>query len=269
MLLIKIGGSKKFDWENIAKDLKELNTPYILVHGANEYMKEICKRMGETEKIIISPSGYESRYSDSKTMDIFLQAYSGLANKRIVEVLRRNGIDAIGLSGVDGGLWKATKKEKIIGRFLEEPGSKNKVIRDNYVGKVDHVNVKLIRLLLDNNFVPVITAPAISSEGEIVNVDNDRAVAVMVRELSIKDMIMLFEAPGLLRDLDDISSLVKNISIKNFDEMLKYAKARMKKKVLGAKEAFDNGLERMYWGDGRIKSPVSNCLQGKGTIISR
>lgn len=265
MLLIKIGGAKNLNWKAIAEDLSNLSEPFILVHGANEHMKDITEAMGKEVRMITSPSGFTSRYSDKETMDIFLQAYCGMVNKRWVELLQQNGINAVGLSGIDGGLWRGKRKDKIIGKLDGE--SKIKVIRDNFTGNVEEVNTKLIDILISNDFMPVLTAPAISYDNEIMNIDNDRAVAVMVKDLKIKKMVMLFGAPGLLKDHKDETSLIKNISSTELDEMMQYADGRMKKKVLGAQEAFKNGLESMYWGDGRIESPISSSLEGKGTVI--
>lgn len=267
MLLIKIGGSKELNWDYIAEDLKNLDQDYIIIHGANEYLAEINDSMGRIDEEIISPSGYGSRYTTEESIDTFLQAYCGLANKKLVAKLQGHGINAVGLSGVDGKLWEGTRKEKVIGYLRSDSNKKVKVIRDSMVGNVKDINTKLINVLLENSFIPVITAPAISDDNQIINVDNDRAAAVMVEKLNISEMIMLFGAPGLLKDHKDQSSLISNVDAKEIDSILEYADGRMKKKVLGAKEAFAAGLEKMYWGDGRVENPITSLFNGSGTII--
>ena len=86
--------------------------------------------------------------------------------------------------------------------------------------------------------------------------------------LKIEKMVVLFEASGLLKKFGDESSLIKTIDKNKLDDYLIYTQGRMKKKLLGAKEAFRLGLKKMYWSDGRIKKPIINALKGVGTIIS-
>jgi len=77
----------------------------------------------------------------------------------------------------------------------------------------------------------------------------------------------LFEAPGLLRDPKDEKTKISRIEKEKLADFLVYAQGRMKKKILGAKKAFELGVEKIYWGDGRIKNPIINALAGKGTVI--
>ncbi|OGG27261.1 acetylglutamate kinase [Candidatus Gottesmanbacteria bacterium RIFCSPLOWO2_01_FULL_39_12b] len=263
MIILKVGGGKEINWDYIASDLKNLKDQVVIVHGANYLMKDISAKLGVTEKIITSPSGHTSRYTDEKTMEILLMTYSGLMNKKIVATLRKYGINAVGLCGADGGIWLGKKKETILSR----ENGKVKVIRDSRTGNVESVNANLIKLLIDKGYTPVLTIPAITQNGELINVDNDRAVAVMVKELKVEKIVMLFEAPGLLKDPSDEASRFKEIKKEEIDTYLEMANGRMRKKLLGIKEAFTFGVQEVYLGDGRIKHPILNTLEGKGTII--
>ena len=126
-------------------------------------------------KKITSPSGISSVYTDKKVIDVFLMTYCGLINKKIVSILQRFGVNAIGLSGVDGRLWEAKRKDVV---YSLEKG-RTKLIKDNLTGKVERVNSRLLMLLCKNGYVPVLCPPAISFDNEIVNTDNDTAVAVL------------------------------------------------------------------------------------------
>lgn len=265
MFIIKIGGGKSLNWDYIARDLANLGEPYLLVHGANEFLDQHAAAIGFKMKTVTSPSGYSSRYSDSATMDLFLNVYCGSVNKRLVAKLQQHGINAVGLSGVDGGLWRAKRKTQIIGRLGDAP--RETVIRDSLTGTVESVNADLIQLLLDGGYVPVISAPALSREFEIVNVDNDRAMAMIIGALGIKKGVSLFAAPGFLRDVTDAESRITEFQLDRIDEMMRYAVGGMKRKLLGVKEAFASGLEVMYWGDGRIENPLTAALNGQGTVI--
>ncbi len=266
LLLIKVGGGKTINWDYIAEDLISYIKKYriILVHGASQWRDEIAKQLGHPTKTLISPSGIESVYTDKKALDILLMVYSGLVNKTIVSILQKHHINAVGLSGVDGKLWEGKRKHVVYAKI----NSKVKLIADSYTGKVEKINTKLINLLIDNQFIPVICAPAITYDNEIINMDNDAASAVMASSLHIKKMIILFEASGLLQNVNDEKSLIKKINKKEIDSVMEFAKGRMKKKLLGTKYALENGVEIICYGDGRIKNPIKNALDGGGTILS-
>jgi acetylglutamate/LysW-gamma-L-alpha-aminoadipate kinase len=264
MIILKVGGGEKINWEYIARDIKKTGKKYIVVHGANAGMKQISRQLGCQEKFITSPSGQVSRFTDAKTMEILTMVYSGLVNKRIVSVLAKAGIKAVGLTGADGAIWLGVRKKEILSREL----GRTKVIRNSQTGKVISVNTDLLNSLLDLNYLPVLTIPAITSFGELINVDNDRAVAVMARDLKVKEIIMLFEAPGLLANAADVSSKIAKAEKENLDYYIKSTVGRMRKKILGAKEAFSYGVKKIYFADGRIVNPIQNALNGGGTIIS-
>ncbi|MBI2641105.1 [LysW]-aminoadipate kinase [Candidatus Roizmanbacteria bacterium] len=266
MILIKVGGGKTINWDYIAQDLSELlkKEKVIVVHGASGIRDEIAKKLNAPTKTVVSPSGISSVYTDEKALDIFLMVYAGLVNKKIVALLQKYDVNAIGLSGVDGRLWEGKRKTNL---YVQEK-DKTKLTTDNLTGKVEKINASLILLLVKNEYVPVLCPPAISDENEIINTDNDFAIAIMAKAFGVKKIISLFEAPGMLKNPKDEKSLISKIKKEEIENYLKFAKGRMKKKLLGAKKALDYGVETTYWGDGRIKNPLKNALQGKGTVIS-
>lgn len=267
MILVKIGGGKQINLDYISEDIKKLiddGKKIVLVHGASTTRDKIAEKLGIPTKTIISPTGISSVYTNKEAIDVFLMTYPGLVNKKIVAKLQSYGVNAIGLSGIDGQLWKGKRKTAV---YVKE-GTKTKLITDNMTGKVTKINVNLINLLLDNKYLPVICPPALSEENEIINTDNDWAAAVMAGALKIEKMVVLFEAPGFLKKFGDVSSLIKTINKNKLNEYITYAQGRMKKKVLGAEQAFRQGLKKMYWSDGRIKNPIIKALDGIGTVIS-
>jgi len=266
MLLIKIGGGKQIHIDFICKDIKSFvdkGEKIILVHGASTKRDEIAKELNWPTKTITSPSGISSVYTDAKSIDIFLMVYAGLVNKHIVATLQKNGVNAVGLSGIDGKLWQGKRKKVVYSQI----GEKTKLITDSMTGKVEKINSNLITLLLKKNYVPVLCPPALSEDNEIINTDNDWVTSVMVGSLGINKMVVLFEAPGMLKKYGDESSLIKTIDKNHLDNYLQFTQGRMKKKLLGAKEAFRQGLKTMYWSDGRVSNPISNALKGVGTTI--
>lgn len=266
MYLLKIGGGKGIHLNAVCADVAALlarGEQVVIVHGASATRDEIATRLGVPTKTITSPSGVTSVYTDEAAMDVFLMAYPGLLNKKIVACLQKHGVNAIGLSGIDGRLWEAKRKEAV---YAVE-GEKTRLVKDNLTGKVQRVNASLIRLLLENGYVPVVCPPALSLERDMVNTDNDFATAVMAEALGVKEMIVLFEAPGMLRDVHDPTSVIPEIRKETLNDFLPFAMGRMKKKLLGTQNAFERGVEKVYWGDGRIEHPIESALAGKGTVL--
>ncbi len=265
MIVVKIGGGSTINWDFVADDIASLQKKesFVVVHGASVKRDEIAKQLGSPTKTVTSPSGISSVYTDEKAIEIFLMVYSGLVNKQIVAMFLRHGIRAIGLSGVDGNLWEAKPKKEL----LVKERNKTKLLKGNKTGRVEKINTHLLDALLKSGYVPVISAPAISYEYEIVNTDNDWAAAVTAASMRAENLVYLFEAVGLLRNFENPSSLIKTIPGKDIGKYMLYAQGRMKKKLLGAQKALELGVKNIHFGDGRIKNPISSVLKGKGTTI--
>jgi len=265
MILIKVGGGKNINWDYISEDIHLVwpKEKLLLVHGASSIRDEIAEKMGHPTKRITSESGITSVFTDEKALEIFTMVYAGLMNKKIVSKLHSYNINAVGLSGVDGKIWQAKRKKNL----LVKEGKKTKLLKGSHTGKVEQVNTDLIELLLNNNYLPVICPPAIGLDNEILNTDNDWASAIMASALGISKMVVLFEAVGLLENSDNEQNVIKHIPKNQLKNYLQYAEGTMQKKILGARKAISCGVKEIYWGDGRIKNPIINALEGKGTVI--
>ena len=268
MLVVKVGGSLGIDYDSVCRDLASLihsGRRAILVHGGSAETNALSERLGKPPRMVTSVSGYESRYTDRETLTIFEMVYCGKMNKGIVERFQKLGVNAVGLSGLDGRIWQGRRKSTIT---IVENG-KRRVLRDDYTGRIESVNLDLLNLLLDHGYTPVLTPPAVSREGEAINVDGDRAVAVLGAALGVDKLIILSNIPGLLRNLEDETSLIREVPVEEADSFMEFARGRMKKKLLGAVEAVQQGVREVIFGDARLPDPVSRALSGKGTVIRR
>ena len=126
MTIIKIGGGEHINIEAIIKDLSNLDDDFIIVHGANALRDELAKKLSYEKEVLVSASGYSSVFSDEEALDIMMMSYSGLRNKRIVEMCQQVGINAIGLTGLDGKLIEGKRNRGI---RVKENG-KLKMVRD-------------------------------------------------------------------------------------------------------------------------------------------
>ncbi len=207
MLIIKIGGGKNINLNGIISDLVNLKEKFIIVHGANALRDELAVSLNKEKKIITSASGYSSVFTDEDSLDIMMMAYAGLKNKRIVEMCQQAGINAVGLSGIDG---KVIQGKRNSGIRIKENG-KLKIVRD-FSGKPKSINTHLINLLLDNGYIPILSVPIIDENNFAINSENDDIVAILKNDLNADKIIQLIEAPGFLDNHKDPNSLVKNIS---------------------------------------------------------
>jgi acetylglutamate/LysW-gamma-L-alpha-aminoadipate kinase len=142
------------------------------------------------------------------------------------------------------------------------------VLRDDWTGTVDRVNTSLLRLLLDGGYFPVLTPPGASTAGEAINVDGDRAAAMLAGAFRAQALVILTDMPGLLKQFPDESTLIQEIPRGQADRFMQYAEGRMKKKVMGAVEAIEGGVKRVIFADGRVSRPITRALDGGGTHIS-
>jgi [amino group carrier protein]-L-2-aminoadipate 6-kinase len=200
-LVVKIGGANGVNLEAICHDIAahvRSGQKLVVVHGGSGETNAISERLGHPPQFVTSPSGFTSRYTDRATLEIFAMVTAGKINTLLVERLQKLGAaGALGLSGVDGRLMVAQRKEAI--RIIDPATGKQRMLRDDYTGKIETVNHHLLRMLLDAGYTPVIAPLAISPEGEALNVDADRAAAMVAGAVGADRLIILSNVPGLLR----------------------------------------------------------------------
>jgi len=267
LLVVKLGGAAGIDPQDVLADLAQIaraGRPWVLVHGGNSELDAVSQRLGHAPRFVTSPSGHSSRVTDPQTIALIQMVYRGRINNDLVLRLQGLGVNAIGLSGIDGGLLRATRKEAV--RVVE--GDRKFLLKDDHTGRVHTVNTDLLRLLLRNGYHPVITLPALADTGEAVNVDGDRAAALVAASLQATAYLNLSNVPGLLRDPKDPTTLVTTIPRDGMDDVEALAQGRFKKKLLGVREALAGGVPRVILGTANGPNPVQAALDGQGTVIA-
>lgn len=267
MIVVKMGGSEGVNLEAVCADIAALvgtGEQIVLVHGGSHETNLISEKLGVPPRFVTSPSGHASRYTDRQTLEILVMVEAGRINKRIVERLQQSGVNAIGLSGLDGRLLEAKRKETLP---IVEHG-KRKVLHGEYSGQIESVNVSLIQMLLEAGYVPVVAPLAISHRHEALNVDGDRVAAAIGSALNAQVVVILSNVPGLLKDPTNEASLISQVPLSQAQEYLEhFAQGRMKRKMLGAIDALKSGVKRVMIADGRVEHPLQRALAGWGTVI--
>jgi [amino group carrier protein]-L-2-aminoadipate 6-kinase len=264
-LVVKIGGAAGVDANttNIVRELAELigqGERVVLLHGGSDLTNMLCERLGLPVRTITSPDGMTSRYTDEETLRVYAMAVAGQINTELVALLQSQGVNALGLSGVDGRVLVAQRKPAV--RSLL-PGGRIQIIRDDYTGRIVEVNATLLDQLLDLGYTPVLAPLALGTAGERLNVDGDRAAAAVAAALHVEALIILTNVPGLLANVDDPTTLLRKIPAHQLDDAFKFAQGRMRKKLLGAQEAISGGVVRVCIGNASLHA----LLNGAGTTI--
>jgi acetylglutamate/LysW-gamma-L-alpha-aminoadipate kinase len=266
MIVVKVGGGTTLDVDAIVADIAAMNrrgTALVLVHGGAQTTNAVAEALGHPPQFVTSESGHVSRRTDRRTLEIFEMVYCGQLNKMWVEKLQQQGVNAVGLSGLDGRIFEGARKDTLRIRVDD----RRMVLRDDWTGTVERVNTHLLELLLRGGYFPVLTPPGASTAGEAINVDGDRAAAMVAGALKAEALVILSDVPGLLRAYPDESSLITEIPRAQADQFMEFAEGRMKKKVMGAVEAIGVGVGKVIFGDGRIAGPITHALAGGGTHI--
>ena len=235
----------------------------IRVHGGGKEVTKVSKQLGKEPKFIVSPSGIKSRYTDQETAEIFTMVMSGKINKTIVRLLQKNGVNAVGLSGVDAKVLQAERKKKL---FIVNEKGRKQAIDGGYTGKITEVNVKFVKSLLEQGYTPVISPIAISEEYDFLNVDGDRAAAYVAGKVQADKVLFITDVDGLLMD----DKLVTDLSLAEAKEIRPKVGFGMEKKILAAAEALDMGVKEALIANGQKENPISSAIAHENcTVIKK
>ena len=263
-LVVKIGGAAGVATTNILDEVTRLvagGERIVLLHGGSGLTNDLSERLGHPVRTITSPNGMTSRYTDAETLNIYAMAVAGTINTELVAGLQQRGVNALGLCGVDGRLLVA--RRKTIVRSVT-PEGRVVLLRDDYTGQIEQVNASLLEQLLVAGYTPVIAPLALSFEGERLNVDGDRAAAAIASALQADTLVLMTNVPGLLRDVNDTTSVIHTIPVEELESCMAYAQGRMRKKLLGVQEALSGGVSRICIGNDSLQA----VLNGAGTTIA-
>ncbi|TKC55767.1 acetylglutamate kinase [Pedobacter hiemivivus] len=238
--VIKIGGNVIDDSEKLHRfllDFTALPGDKILIHGGGKIATELGVSLGVEAKMVEG-----RRITDIETLRVVTMVYAGLINKNMVAQLQAKGCNAIGLTGADGNIIKAVKRPV-------------KDIDYGFVGDLDasSVSTKTLSSLLDAGLVPVLCAITHDGETQLLNTNADTiasAVAVAMSDLYETSLIYCFEKRGVMRDIDDDSSLVTEIKMEQFDTLKSegVVSGGMIPKLHNAFEAIKSGVSAVYIG---------------------
>jgi len=265
-VVIKLGGDivkGQFPLDLLA-DIRALaaSNQLILVHGGGDVVTEVATKLGKEQRFVVSPDGIRSRYTDRETMDIFTMVMCGRIAKGLLETLAKGGVRAVSLSGLDGGVLRATRKKKLL--IVDERGRKV-VIDGGYTGRMQSADGAVVHALLGGGFVPLVSPVAMGEEAEPLNVDSDRAAAYVAMGVRADAVLFLTDVPGLSLD----GRVVDRLTVEEARAALPRIGFGMQKKILAGIEAMEGGVGEVIVASGFGPSPISSAMAHRGcTVIS-
>lgn len=266
-LVVKIGGARAVDPAGVATDIATRVTAgerIVVVHGGSTAVDDLLEAVGEEPEYVTTPSGVTGRFTDERTMEVFTMAMAGKVNTELTVTLYDAGVDAVGLSGIDGGLLRGPRKSAV--RVLED--GKKKIKRGDHAGRIEKVNVTLLDLLLDAGYTPVVSVPMLADDGVAVNADADRAAAAIAGALGAR-LLLLTDVAGVYADPDDPSTRIE-LATKpsDFECLERSAEGFMTRKVMAAREALEMGATDVLIADATIEHPIDRATAGEATQIT-
>ncbi|GAB4320595.1 MAG: acetylglutamate kinase [Candidatus Sumerlaeia bacterium] len=265
--VIKYGGHAMIDdqlKQAVAQDIvlmQFVGIRPVVVHGGGPEITALTKRLGVQPQFV---NGL--RVTDQETLDVAEMVLAGKLNGEIVNLINRAGGRAVGLSGKDGHLILARKKTLDTGDGNE---------RDlGFVGDVEKINPEMVRILEDNNFVPVIAPIGVDDKGQTLNINADTVAFELAIALQARKLILITDVKGIMLRPGDESSVVSALSIEEAMDLVqkKVISAGMIPKVEACVRAINSGLRKTHILDGRIPHALLLELftaEGIGTVIAK
>ena len=233
----------------------------VLVHGGGPQLTELSAALGVPTRLVEG-----RRITDQKSIDVTAMVLNGLINTRILALCRDLKLDAVGISGVDAGLVRAHKRapQKLSG--AGEP------VDFGFVGDIDAVDTAVLRKLLDNGLMPVVSPLSADESGTLLNINADTVAAALGAALGAEKLILCTGAPGILGDLADPGSLISYTDVRGLQRLREEGRIAdgMLPKAKAIEEAIRGGVRRVHVvsyqaPEGILGEVFTN--EGTGTLI--
>lgn len=256
-VVVKYGGNAMIN-ETLKQQVMEdivllwlIGVKIVLIHGGGPEISELMKKVGK-ESVFVDGL----RVTDKESMEIVQMVLAGKVNKTLVNLLEMKGGRAVGLSGIDGRIIESRIKNEKLG----------------FVGEITKINPKTIEDMLSNGYIPVISTIGCDASGNTYNINGDTAAAHIAGALNAERLIMMTDIDGILRDKDDPSTLIHEISIAETEKLYSVGiiSGGMIPKVECCVEAIHKGVKNVVIMDGRVPHSILMELltdEGAGTLF--
>jgi acetylglutamate kinase len=246
--------------------LNQVGIPVAVIHGGGNQLTVTAERLGIAQRMVNG-----RRVTDTETLEVAKMVFAGQINMDILSALRRAGADTVGLSGVDGDIIQARRRE--IQKVLNQETGEVEMVDFGHVGDIVDINVRLLRLLLDNGYVPVISSLGADEQGNIYNINADTIAAEIAAHLSAEKLILLTDVDGILRDRDDPASRISRLTVDEAEALVKdkTVSAGMLPKIAAIARLIRRGVRSAHIINGNKRNALLYEVftdEGAGTMIT-
>jgi acetylglutamate kinase len=231
----------------------------VLVHGGGPQLTELSTALGVPTRLVAG-----RRVTDEKAIDVTTMVLNGLINTRILAICRDLNIDAVGISGVDAGLVRAHRRPPVM--------IHGERVDYGFVGDIDAVDTTVLRKLLDNGLMPVVSPLSADESGTLLNINADTVAAAIGAGLSAEKLILCTGAPGILGSVDDPGSLISYTDLRGLERLRAERRIAdgMLPKAKAIEDALRGGVRRVHVvsyhaPEGILGEVFTN--EGTGTLI--
>ena len=265
--VVKAGGGVFADTESTRVLIEQIailhyfGVRVVMVHGGGPQTTEIAEALGVPTRMVEG-----RRVTDQKSVDVTAMVLNGLINTRILGICRELNIDAVGISGVDAGLVLAHKRPPV------RIGESGEVVDYGFVGDIDLVDTTVIRKLLDNGLMPVVSPLSADDKGVLLNINADTVAAAIGAALDAEKLILCTGAPGILDDVGDARSLISYTDLAGLKRLREEGRILdgMLPKAKAIGDAIRGGVRRVHVvsykaPEGILGEVFTN--EGTGTLI--
>jgi acetylglutamate kinase len=245
--------------------LNQLGIRIIVIHGGGPQLDEVAGRMGvKAEKVA------GRRITDDATLEMAKMVFAGTINTDILAAIRKHGVLPVGLSGLDGEVLTAQRRPP---REVTDPDTGETTTVDfQNVGDIRDCNPALLRTLVENRYMPVLSPLACDDEGRILNINADTVACAVAAEMQAEKLFLLTNTDGVLKDLEDPESRYIYLTVSKAEALIesREVKSGMVPKLQGVVSAVRGGVKRAYLINGLTPHALLKeifTVRGKGTMV--
>ena len=233
----------------------------VLVHGGGPQLTALSAALGVPTRVVEG-----RRVTDEKSIDVTAMVLNGLINTRLLGICRDLNIDAVGISGVDAGLIRAHKRPPVA------LAANGEMVDFGFVGDIDAVDTTVLRKLLDNGLMPVVSPLSADESGTLLNINADTVAAAIGAALSAEKLLLCTGAPGILGSVEDPGSLISYTDLRGLKRLRDEGRIAdgMLPKAKAIEQALTGGVRRVHVvsyrsPEGILAEVFTN--EGTGTLI--
>jgi acetylglutamate kinase len=271
--VVKLSGKVTEEPENLASLAEELALLHqvgiraCVIHGGGKQLTDLAEQMGVEQTIING-----RRVTDDATLDMAKMMFAGKINTDILAALRRRGVEAVGLSGIDGGIVLAERRPP--GEVLNRETGESKHVDFGHVGDVVEINDRLLQVLLDHDYMPVVSSLGADAEGRVFNINADTIAAEIAVRLQAEKLVMLSDVDGIYLRPGERATKISRLTAAEVERLIGdgVATGGMIPKLQNITEILRRGVRSAHIIKGSLRNALLSEVftdEGTGTMIIR